>query len=349
MKGYINILQGKIARYEQGITPTECQGFFTDGISSCSFLVFSGKKNGTRRISAFHSDGHLLNMSPQAILAEKEWVGDLDHCCLFRDPHYDSDTPHPIVGFFHDNQISYTEIFLDVDECDESELSITFSETLRRGYRFKGYSHHSFHKTIINHPDAVRMYAFYTLNINLLEIQSTQLFNQLVIADPTLLRQWESYKISFAKRRKMTRNDTSNLDYNPIIFDGRHFTTPGLHDISLTPYALQFSNRIDEQSLHPEDLHHNMLLHTMSKQQLAVINLMHDESRFSNLGNGPAYSDAINKSEIVAALDGFIKSNFDISSIKSEFAKYYFVRYSLQHPVPLVNTPLNSNTNIPRP
>lgn len=35
MTDYINLLQGKIIRYEQGVTSENIKGIFTDGITTC--------------------------------------------------------------------------------------------------------------------------------------------------------------------------------------------------------------------------------------------------------------------------------------------------------------------------
>lgn len=336
MPGYINVLQGKIARFEQSTTPSAVLGFFTDGITSCSFLVFSGKKDGKRRISAFHSDGSLLNTSPESILAESAWVGELESCCLYRDPRFDNDKPHALLAFAAANNITITENNFDA-HSGSIELALTFDESVQNGYQFKTFKHNTFPEIVINHPQAEKIYAYYKINISLQEIHSNNVFNDLCKQDPSLFAKWEANQLTFAQRRKMTHRENSALTHNPLIFDGVYFTTPGIHDYKLTPFATEFflkykglDLQANEFKLMQRAIERTgiILSSPLTQGQIGIIKLIQIyDTTVSITNRGPMLEGVINHSGVLINLYQFIENHFNIKMMSDKYIQSLITRY----------------------
>lgn len=336
MPGYINILQGKIARYEEQTTPSNVLGFYTDGITTCSFLVFTGKKDGKRRISALHSDGNLFNNNPELILAEKNWVGELEGCYLYRDPKNDLDSPHPLIAFANKNKFQMIQNNFDSTNENYSELDISFDIKEKDGFKFNVYAHDDFPYPLLNHPQAEKVYTYYKLNVQIQELHSNILFNALCLKNPNLSSQWNAKQLTFADRSRMTTDDASAVEHQHILFDGVVFTKPGKHDLMLTPYATGFFEKYKGIDLKSDELQkfttkiYNtgiILSPPLSKEQVAIIKLMqvHDQSLI--ITQGPALEGLINQSYMISSLYQYVNSNFDANAIADKYIRSLVYRY----------------------
>ncbi|MGA2655811.1 MAG: hypothetical protein ABSF18_07550, partial [Gammaproteobacteria bacterium] len=152
MKPYFNVLQGKIAHYEQDVT-RHIAGFFTDDILTCCFIVFTGIHNGKRRISVFHADLYVFNFNQEQLFQELAWVGKSASCEFFINANNDGASLLTFISQLNQMQIPANVIKIHPNDGNHTEMAVTFDQQNKvKGYTVQTFERQHFSKEILNHP-----------------------------------------------------------------------------------------------------------------------------------------------------------------------------------------------------
>lgn len=256
MKNYINLIQGKVARFDAENPPNGISGFFTNCLASNGIIILSGINNGYRRISVIHFDDYIFNNNPRIFNDEHEWVGEKASCDIFLRPHWDKNNIASFFNYVREKKI-ILEFFNTIPEI--TEFAINFGYSFRnnfcsgfvnkmRGYCVALYKTGAFNENISSHSSSEKIHVYYMLNLLLNKVESNAKLRTALIN-----KNYQEQKIPCIDSLlpilvyKLTAEYTVKSNFNPssLLFDGKNFVSPTGDDLKFTEFSSDFLQKID--------------------------------------------------------------------------------------------------------
>lgn len=235
----INVLQGKTARWVEGITNAD--GLYTDEITTCKIFILYGTKDGKNAISMTHFDGY-RNIQ-QLVETEKAWFSQVNNLYIYYKPERQNS----------ENLSHFNEKIEALDiKCEKCKLPETCDAvTAKPQEKIDFLISDKFEQNnivLINHDKADEIYAFYKINVTFSGIEGYLKFGLL----------YRKGEVTKASSRNCTYNNETRsiadwrdklatpIEQQELMFDGEHFLDPKKHDISLSEFANLIVSKFDK-------------------------------------------------------------------------------------------------------
>lgn len=249
----INVLQGKTARWIEGVT--EAHGLYTDEVTTCKIFIFFGTKDGKKAVSMSHFDGY---SDIEHLKHEYDWFDQVDNFYICWKPTEHKDE---IKNYFENifkpkietvfnsvsNKPNYLVFGNDSDNNDSVIAMYDPNENNKKSVRWLNSQQlENYNYILINHPEAQKIYAYYKTNIMFSEIEGDMKLVELSNKKEVIWLADTNYYMHQASKKHvidLCKELATPIQHNNLIFDGMNFCECYDHDKSLSQFSKDILNK----------------------------------------------------------------------------------------------------------